>query len=315
MDRSISLILTLTLCLLSGDFDRNGIVDFRDLAILADNWLKCGNDGGDLPDQNDREPVMIVLTKLEVTDKALELAYKIKNGSDHDVWVCDGLGVVYGGSDFAAYEAYLAEDAQTLLIRRRFDVPIEAITEDVFISRYVRLRPAQERTESLSLTVPVTPQLIFAVERAHAEYATRLTIEIGYYDEDLPGLIRRILEVAEKLKCAKPPYTDIGIKSAEIFAHYFSGLVISGAFGGLSQFNESYKDGSEQILIPYMGQVLKGECVLRLVVDGVCIPYAGYLGLTGEGGKTTRGEQAPHRSNPSGDKADREKNSDQDGTN
>ena len=288
MNRSIISVLAFALCLSSGDLDHNGIVNFDDLAIFADNWLQCGNDGGDLTDQNEVAAVMIVLTKLEITHQTLELGYKLKNTSDHDVWLCDSLDIGPPPSPpiVVAYEAYLAEDAETLLIRRRFDVPEEGIKElAVLQSRYIRLCPGQERAESLSLAVPVSPQLVLAVDKAQAEYATRLTIEIGYYDEDLPGLIRRILEVAEKLKCTKLLYTDIGIENIEIFQHYFAGLVISSAFGGLSGFNESQKDMSEQILIPYMGPVLSRERALQLVVDGLYIPYQGYIPLTSHAAK------------------------------
>ncbi|UCD48771.1 MAG: hypothetical protein JSW27_14700 [Phycisphaerales bacterium] len=37
--------------------------------------------------------VIITATKLEITDKTLELCYEITNGSQSDIWVCEGVGV------------------------------------------------------------------------------------------------------------------------------------------------------------------------------------------------------------------------------
>lgn len=277
MNRSIISVLAFALCLSSGDLDHNGIVNFNDLAIFADNWLQCGNDGGDLTDQNEVAAVMIVLTKLEITHQTLELGYKLKNTSDHDVWLCDSVCVDYGIN----FEAYLAEDARTLVIRRLLDVSPEVLWVAIPIGRYVRLRAGQERTESLSLTVPVRPQLVYIGERANAEYATRLVLEIGFYNEDLPGLIRSIIEVAERLGCAPLTVKDY---DSDTMRRYFSGLLIEGRFGGLSQFDESHKDVSEEFLTAYTDRLL-GEQVLRILVDNLYIPYQGCIPLTSRAAK------------------------------
>lgn len=277
MNRSIISVLAFALCLSSGDLDHNGIVDFNDLAIFADNWLRCGDDGGDLTEQNDVAAVMIVLTKLEITHQTLELGYKIKNGSDHDVWVCDSVCMDYG----IDFEAYLAEDARTLVMRKLLDVSPEILWVAIPVGRYVRLRAGQERTESLSLTVPVRPQLVYIGQRASAEYATCLVLEIGFYNEDLPGLIRSIIEVAERLGCAPPTVKDY---DSDIMRRYFSGLLIYGRFGGLSQFDESHQDVSEEFVTAYTDRLL-GEQVLRIVVDNLYIPYQGYIPLTSRAAK------------------------------
>jgi len=276
MNRSIISVLAFALCLSSGDLDHNGIVNFNDLAIFADNWLQCGNDGGDLTDQNEVAAVMIVLTKLEITHQTLELGYKLKNTSDHDVWLCDTL------NDLGArFEAYLAEDAHTLVIRRRLDVPAQVLWPFIPQGRYVRLRAGHERTESLSLTVPVHPHIVYAGGGANAEYATRLVLEIGFYNEDLPGLIRSIIEVAERLGCAPPTVKDY---DSDIMRRYFSGLLIYGRFGGLSHFDKFHKDVSEEFLTAYTDRLL-GEQVLRIAVENLYIPYEGYIPLTSRAAK------------------------------
>jgi hypothetical protein len=60
----------------------------------------------------------IVLSKLEVSESAFQIQYKIKNQSGHDIWLCDWASF-YGGSQF---QVYLGEDGQTLFIQRRLDV-------------------------------------------------------------------------------------------------------------------------------------------------------------------------------------------------
>jgi hypothetical protein len=252
MNRSMSSILIVTLCIL----------------LVRCPKAECGQDRGDLADQNDVDAVMMTLTKLDVNDTTLELRYKIKNNADHDVWICDDVHAYFASLDF---EVYLSEDEQTLLIRRRHDVPTDVVWGQCPYGRYVLLRSGQERTESLSLDVPVHPCRLFASGEAASDHARRLVLEIGFYNEDLPGMIREIIEMAEKLNCAR---LEQGEYTTAFFLRYFKGIWIERIFGGLSGFEDfTYKKGSEEINIPYTWQNFKGEQVLRIEVDGVHIPY------------------------------------------
>ena len=228
-----------------------------------------GQDGDDVTDQNDVDPVTIALTHMDVNDTNLELSYKIKNNTDHDVWICDSV------SKQSNSEIYLAEDAQTLVIRKLLDISPEVEWGAIPIGRYVRLQPAQEYSESLSYALPVRPVFVYIPERANAESAKRLVLEIGFYDQDLPGLIRSIIEVVERLSCANVELEDY---ESDIMRHYFKGLLIKGRFGGLEHFDESHQDLSEQFITAYTDQLL-GEQVLRIEVDGLYIPYKGYAPL------------------------------------
>jgi hypothetical protein len=219
--------------------------------------VECGQNG------KDEAGVTIELTKLDVNDTTLDLSYKIKNRSDHDIWICDSV------SKQLNFEIYLAEDAQTLVIRKRLDVSPEVVWAAIPIGRYVRLRPGQGYAETLSYALPVRPALAYIGERANAESAKRLVLEIGFYDQDLPGLIRSIIEVVERLGCANVELEDY---ESDIMRHYFKGLLIKGRFGGLEHFDESHQDVSEQFITACTDQLL-GEQVLRLEVDGVSIPY------------------------------------------
>ena len=230
-----------------------------------------GQDGEDVTDQNDVDTVIIALTRLDVNDTKLELSYKIKNNTDHDVWICDNVSI-YTKRDF---EVYLSEDEQSLLIRRRLDVPTTLSLAACPYGRYVLLHPGQERTESVSLEVPVAPRRVFASAQATSDHARRLVLEIGFYNEDLPGMIRDILEIAEKLNCVRLESYFENEYTTALYMRYFKGIWIAHQlFGGLSQFEKyTYKEGSEEIEIPYTWQEFNGEQVLRIKVDGVHIPY------------------------------------------
>jgi len=275
MDSSISLILALTLCVLPGDLDHNGIVNFDDLAILADNWLKSIDDGGEPADPNDADKVTIELTNLEVTDKNLDLGWKIKNNSENDIWICNHIDV----SAKLPFEVYVAGDNQTLMIRRRLAVPTATLFYIPPVGEYVSLRPGQERTESLSLDVPVRRNEMYGGnESLTAEHATRLVLEIGFYDEDLPTLVRGILEIAEKLNCKENLDIDIIERYYDIIERYYGGLLVNIFMGGLSGFNSlnENRDLREEVLISYTWHAFKGEKVLQVTVDDVSIPYKGW---------------------------------------
>jgi len=259
------------------------------------------------PNNYEEKVVTIELNKLDVNDTNLELQYKIKNNTDHDVWICDDIHV-YGKLDC---EVYLAEDEQSLLVRRRLDVPTAVVWVQVPYGRYVLLRSGQERTESLSLAVPVRPRCLFASGRATSDHARRLVLEIGFYNEDLPEMIRDILEMAEKLNCASLEPSEY---RTAFFMRYFKGIWIAHRlFGGLSDFEEyTYKEGSEQIEIPYTWQNFNGEQVLRIEVDGVHIPYEEVL--TSHAGNKSKDVQSQQMSSRNKDKSDREKTSERNDT-
>lgn len=267
------------------------------------------------PDDEEETAVTIALTKLDVNDQNLDLSWKIKNSRDHDVWICESLNP----GSLPVFEKFLDKDSKTLVIRRRFDLPIEEGIWWEFPfhrARYVRLRSGQEKTESASFSVPVRPYPVFGHLRANAEYAGRLALEIGFYDEDLPGLILQIVELAEKINC-NLNVSVLGFE--EICDRFFGGWTIAGAFNNASfaYFRNSVTSGGDEVAIPYMGRGLNGEQILRVTVDGVSIPYkSSSPPLTGHTEKRTRDEQRQERSshNKEKPKLDREIASDRNGT-
>lgn len=183
MSRSKSFILTLALCALIGGYPR----------------AQSGQDEGDLSDQNDVDSIVIALTRLDVNDlildvndqtldvndQTLELRYKVKNDSDQDIWVCDGVGCVEGD-----FEVYL-EDDQTLLIRKRLDVQTFVVYYIWPEGQYSRLRAGEEQAKSLSINLPVRHRCMFMprLEKQGVIYVRRLVVEIGYHTKDLAQII------------------------------------------------------------------------------------------------------------------------------
>jgi hypothetical protein len=244
MNRYKTLILALVLCVLMTGFTK--------------------------ADDPNEQAVTIVLTGFDMNESRLELQWNIKNDSDHDIWVCDDIKI---HNNEINSEIFMNEDNKTLMIRRRFDVPYYCTMSSLYYAKYTRLRPGEKRPESLSLPIPVYHFDLFVGMLSRAEYAKRLVLEIGYYNEDLPELILNIIEVAEKLNSED---VDIHSDDAKITYRYFPGLVVSSLIGGLSGFNSLDEDFSvdpnEQICVPYTFQALTGEQVLRLEINGVHIP-------------------------------------------
>ena len=200
----------------------------------------------------------ISVTKLDISDKVLKLSFEIRNTSEHDVWICETISI-------CSFEAYLAEDGKTLMIRRRLDVPLLCYPAALPFGRYIRLRAGERRIESLWLPLPVNLRNVFSASGVTTEivYPEQLTIEIGYYVEDLPMIVHSLLEDAEK--------TNGGNNAHDL------ALIMENIKGPLyfNELNEGMTNRDDQVLTPYTHQGLKGEKVVRTTVDNLHIPYIG----------------------------------------
>jgi len=222
---------------------------------------------GSGPDESTETGVTIELTKLEVNDHSLTLNYRVKNNSDHDAWVCTDVSS-------KPFEVFATPDAQTLRIRKRLDVP----SWNLWYRRpspatYVRLSPSGAREDEVSIELPAIPRFVYAsIGGAETVVCTirRLVLEVGHYDEDLPALVRSILEVADGFS-GESWTIDPRIKKT-----YFRGLSVQGSLEAFDTLNEDpYGEG--RVRIPYSYQALTGEKVLRIEIDGVAIPYSGQI--------------------------------------
>jgi len=238
---------------------------------------------------NGSAAVAMEITELDVNDSTLTLSYNITNGTDRDAWVCSRIASYRIGTDRGVplyssitssvpFEVYLTSDKPTLLIRKRLDVPTTMMWDPgPPAGTYVRIAPGASLVDSVRIAVPVSPRLIYASREATllAQTATRLALEIGYYDRDLPAMIRSIIAVAEKSGLA------INDVPWDILNTYFRGVAVQAL---LRDFDRENTDpyGQGQVLIRYTSQALTGEKVLRVDVNGVSIPYRGYSeGLAG----------------------------------
>lgn len=244
-----------------------GLISVLAICCLCRAALPAALAGG-VGDPNDvNEPaVTIELTRLEVSESSLALDFKIRNTSDHDVWVCSAVSSI-------PFEMFLTQDRQTLLIRKRLEVPSTAIwNRPPFPGTYVHLGPGEDRPESLLIDLPVAQQTVFAGLDTSKTRLTvrRLAVEIGYYDEDLPALVRRIFEATDKFASED---WDI---DGSIYRTYFRGFVVRSALSGFGIINKDpYGEG--RVLVDYSRGALTGEKVLKLEVSGLAIPYVGSM--------------------------------------
>jgi hypothetical protein len=205
------------------------------------------------PDDNAAGPT-IAITKLDVTDKTLRLAYQIRNTLNQDIWICDSICRQCG------FEVYLGDDGKALVIRKRLDVPSSTDWFAVPFGKYVRLGVGRKRDESVLLEIPVSSILAYSDPRKefeHAVNATRLSVEIGYCVGDLPETYVATAEGRRTSPAGELSVPNTGLGTAQSF----------------TGDNESLNPRDEQVLIPYTYPDIQRERALVATVDDVNIPY------------------------------------------
>jgi hypothetical protein len=218
------------------------------------------------PEPSKSPPVTMELTGLEVTDSTLTLGYKIINGTDYDAWVYSSI------ASSKPFEVFLTPDKQTLLIRKRLDVPTTVMARPSFpVGTYVRIAPGASLADSVRIAVPVSPVFLYASQDTTelAQTVTGLALEIGYYNADLPGIIQDIIALA-----GKSGLTILDVPGGLVDT-YFRGLRVRVSLGDFDQVNKD-PYGQGRISIAYSGQALTDEEVLRVHVNNVAIPYKGH---------------------------------------
>ncbi len=204
--------------------------------------------------KQDRD-LTITIESFDINDDTISLNYELRNNSNSDIWICDSI------STYRNFELFMDDDGQTLILRKRLDVPCSVFWSVQPKGKYVRLRPGQKRVESLLLTVPVNSIHYYygtlkQLQRS-AVNATRFSIEIGYYVGNLPKIYLDTLKPPEKTSLDRINYSNI-FNSEVLF---------------FNRNNELLSQRDEEVLIPYTNQKFKGERVLRTTIDDVRIPY------------------------------------------
>jgi hypothetical protein len=121
------------------------------------------------------------------------------------------------------------------------------------------------------IAVPVSPRFLYAGPDTTelAQTVTCLALEIGYYDADLPLIIRSVIGVAEKSGLT---ISDV---PGSLLDTYFRGLRLRVVLGDFDRVNKD-PYGQGRVSIAYSQQALTDEKVLRVDVNDVSIPYKGY---------------------------------------
>jgi hypothetical protein len=210
-------------------------------------------------EDNANAPTMSV-TKLDISDKTLNLSYEIRNTTKQDIWILAGFGFAPDGSIF---EVFMDEDDRTLVMQTRLDFPMTHITLHNLHGRYVLLRAGQTRTESVTLAIPVHPAYPFGGGRRNKgiEQATHLAIKIGYYAGDLPKMIWGLIEKPETINGRSR------ISHDKLMDYYFTGPL------EFNWVNEGLKERDAEILVPHTDQNLQYEKITQTVVEKLTIPY------------------------------------------
>ena len=213
----------------------------------------------------DKEKVLtpsINVTELNITNKNLKLCYEIINTSIHDIWICEDISVGLHDFDF---EVYMAEDNQTLLIQRRFDITPRGSSLIVPPKgRYVRLRPGKKRDECLLLSLPVESRFFWRLpSKPGKRFAKSLAFEIGYYPGDMPNMIRSFLEMVDTSNTTKNLIHQTTIP-------WFRSLLFFDWYNWPSRF---VRYRGEETILPWTGDIRMGEQVLRTKINDLRIPY------------------------------------------
>ena len=197
----------------------------------------------------------LVVTGLVIDNKNMKVSYEIRNNSDKDIWICENISHAYD------FEVFLDEDNQTLVIRKRQDVPTSLLWDMPPLGKYARLEPEKKRIESIMLDVPVNPpRYTFYSSKKQLQsvaYAKRLSIEIGYYVGNLPQMYLDMLQGHENP-------TDDRSKIQNIHL---------GVAAGFNRMNESLRRRDDEVRIRYTYQKFKGEKVLVTTINDLDIPY------------------------------------------
>jgi len=172
------------------------------------------------------------------------------------------------------FEAVLAADGYTLIVRRRLDIPLRSFPlvgpHGLPVSRpvgtYARLKGGARRGESLSLNLPVECQRILSYPQATSSviYVRRVLLQIGFYGGDLSAAIRSILADAERV--SEDYFGDL-VPVPQI------GRIDTQSLWQLNNLNKMLGDATDQVVMPYAPLPLLNARLFEICVDGTRISY------------------------------------------
>ncbi|MHC4168484.1 MAG: hypothetical protein ACYSWQ_16150 [Planctomycetota bacterium] len=209
--------------------------------------------------QGSDDALMIAVTSLDINDKALNLVYEIRNDSEDNAWILVGWYQLSDSAFGMGAGAVISEDGHTLTIGARFNRPASAGGFAPVYGRFVRLRPGDSQTESIFMSLPAYLGRQFGRDEQQEQglkHATRLAIELGYYQDSLSE---------ELLKTPKPHENVLPEEPNDT-------LVSRNIFSGLNECLNSRDD--ELLIVDDRLEVKrKEEQIIRTVIENIRIPY------------------------------------------
>ena len=239
------------------------------VSLACHTHCACAGDGC-AEASHERVHAEVSLVRWEVGPNGIALQYKITNKSPQDIWVCDDMNA-HGKWH---REVVLAEDAHTLILRKRLDAPADPIPSvgrlglpgELPVGTYVRLESGAQHRESLSLPFPVSGQRILSY--AHPTdgivLVERLLLQVSFYSGDLPNAIRGVLADAESIGAGH---------SCDFVAVPGFGVLSAKGLWQLNSLNKTFDAATDRVVIPYALQKCFRVHLLQIHVGGVRIPY------------------------------------------
>ena len=226
------------------------------IIILSGTFLLApSNAASDTQKQADAPTIKI--TKLDVTETKLILSYEINNDSQQDIWICDRVAAEETINAIIS----LAEDRQTLTIRKwLLSSPYVTDKPD---GVYIRLQAGKNRKESLFISLPYPVSILSMPGKQTQDTFTakRLSINVGYFQGDLPGMFLKYLEEDE----VKLYYLMNIFRSIPGESLFYSSL-------GLIRANEDIRQHNEEFIIRPEYKIFQREKLLHAVIDDINIP-------------------------------------------
>jgi len=234
MNRQIILITTLFFCILS----------------TTQTAAKSTNNSG---------APTISVTKLDINDEALNLDYVIRNDSVDDVWIIAGWYQLSDSTFGMGAGVRIDEDGNTLTIGARFNRPSTGGGIAPDYGRFVRLRHGDSQAELIFMRLPAFPVHRpghVGQQEQGIKHATRLAIELGYYQDSLS---EKLLKAPKSHENVLPEGPNDTLVSRNIF----------------SRLNERINSRDDELLIVDNRLEVKREeeRIIRTVIENLNIPY------------------------------------------
>jgi len=201
----------------------------------------------------------ISVTSLDIKDEVLYLTYEIRNDSEDDAWIFAGWHILSQVTYGMNASIQIGEDGQTITIRARSKMKRTGTPPKPVYSRLVRLRSGDSQAESIFMAIPTCTgfksEHVGQQEQA-TQYATRLAIELGYYQGNFPERIRKKLKPPENVFPEDPGNPPLSPQT-------FSGE------------NEDLNSRDDELLVLEGLQEIESEeeQIIRTVIENIRIPY------------------------------------------